>query len=94
MRVRLADNHSVAGLSGQFVPNGMGEVVVHFVPNGDCDAMFASELEVLLNAAAGSINGDWVNMSQAFKDRDLIPDNYERTFREPADIAERMRGWY
>ena len=38
--------------------------------------------------------GEWKDMAQAFRDRDIIPDNYNRYFMEPKTPEQRERGWY
>ena len=53
------------------------------------DSCSVHELEVFIPKL-----GYWKNMAKAFKDRDLIPDNYETEFREPHNSEERDRGWY
>lgn len=39
------------------------------------------------------VNGAWKDMSQAFRDRDVIPDNYNETFGIPRDEASKARGY-
>jgi hypothetical protein len=65
----------------RFNTHGLGEVLT-----GD-DSALISELDVW-------IAGGWKDMSQAFKDRDLIPDNYNEWFGEPKNIEEQKRGYY
>ncbi|WP_283697661.1 hypothetical protein [Clostridium perfringens] len=36
----------------------------------------------------------WKDMSQAFKDNDIIPDNHNTCFREPRNVKERENGYY
>ena len=67
--------------ASRFNTHALAEVLT-----GD-DSAFFSELDVF-------INGEWKDFSQAFKDRDLIPDNYNVYFREPANEEERARGYY
>lgn len=55
------------------------------VLTGD-DSAFFRELDVL-------IKGEWKDLSQAFKDRDLITDNYNRYFFEPKTEEDRKRGY-
>lgn len=50
------------------------------------DSAFVSELEV-------EINGKWKDMGQAFKDHDLIVDNYNTIFFEPKTPEDRERGF-
>lgn len=66
--------------ASQFNVHAMAEVLT-----GD-DSAFVSSLDVL-------INGEWKDMGQAFKDHDLITDNYNTCFFEPRDDEERKRGY-
>ena len=74
------------GYSNQFNTHGLGEIIVRF-DEGDMDSMNISDFEVL-------IDNVWKDMSQAFKDRDLIPDNYNTHFAQPNTPADRARGYY
>lgn len=85
MQVRTIKSQS-PGNSSSFNTSGLGEVIVMFV-DGGADSMFIDELEVLLKTG-------WKNMSQAFKDRDLIPDNYNISFGEPKTPEDRRRGYF
>lgn len=87
-KVRTRTNPPVMGTSSQFNTHGMGEVIVHF-DAGDADSMLMGELEVLVGVSC-----EWVPMDQAFRNRRLIPDNYNRAFREPRTASEQLRGWY
>ena len=57
------------------------------VDMGD-DSAYFSDLDVQLSS------GEWKDLSQAFKDRDLIHDNYNTWFREPKTEEERSRGYF
>ena len=63
-----------------------GEVNVYY-NEGDADSVFIKDLDVL-------INNEWIDMSQAFKDKSLIPDNLNTQFREPLNDEEKKQGWY
>lgn len=39
------------------------------------------------------VGGRWKDLLQAFRDRDVIPDNYNRFFHTPSDENERSRGY-
>lgn len=71
--------------STNFNTSTFGEVIVHF-DDGSADSMFISELDVYLKSG-------WKDMRQAFKDRDLIPDNLNTCFFEPLTPEDRQRGF-
>jgi len=57
------------------------------VLTGD-DSAFIRDLDVFLEAT-----GEWKDMGLAFRDRDLITDNYNTYFFEPKTDEERKRGY-
>jgi len=57
------------------------------VDMGD-DSAFFSDLDVFIVSL-----GKWKDLSQAFKDRDLITDNFNTCFFEPKNEEERKRGY-
>lgn len=57
------------------------------VLTGD-DSAFIKDLDVFIEA-----KGEWVDMRQAFQDRDLIPCNYNEYFFEPATPEDKERGY-
>ena len=65
----------------QFNTHAVGEVLT------GCDSALISELDVW-------IDGAWKDMSQAFRDRDLIPDNYNVWFGQPRTPEDRDRGYF
>lgn len=69
--------------SSRFNVHALSEVDV-----GD-DSAFFDELDVFLEST-----GEWKDMRQAFKDRDLIPNDHNTHFAEPRTDADRQRGWY
>lgn len=77
------------GWASNYNVHGIGEVIVGFDSEGGMDSMFIHELEVFLPA-----KNEWVDMSTAFRNKDLISDNLNTCFREPANEAERTRGYY
>lgn len=68
----------------KFNVHALFEVIVYF--EDDSDTIPGSELEVFLGDA-------WVKLGQAFRDKLLITDNYNTEFFEPANEAERERGY-
>lgn len=86
MRVRHKITRYV-GYSGDFNIHAMSEVIVQWDDDG-ADSMYISDLEVYLKATE-----EWKDMSQAFKDGDLITDNYNTIFFEPKTEEDRQRGY-
>jgi hypothetical protein len=39
------------------------------------------------------INGKWKDMHQAFEDKDIVPDNYNRFFGPPENEIAKARGY-
>lgn len=66
---------------------GIGEMIVYF-PEGDASSEFIRDYEVWLEASQ-----EWKNMNQAFRDHDLITDNYNVRFFEPITLKEREQGF-
>lgn len=93
MRVRHKV-HGYTGIASQFNIHGLGEMIVYFdddpvtgESNG-MDSVFCRDYEVFLETT-----GKWKAMDQAFKDRDLINDNYNTRFFEPKTQEDRERGF-
>ena len=84
--VRYTHRPEIVGDTSRFNTCGLGEVIVYF-PDGEATSEEISELDVLLDTG-------WVSMSEAFKTKKLIPDNYSLYFREPLTAAEYEKGWY
>jgi len=80
MRVRYK-NTGGETYSSHFNMHGLGEVLT------EDDSVFISELDVY-------VNGDWKDMQQAFRDKDLISDNYFTWFRESRTEEERQKGYF
>lgn len=57
------------------------------VLTGD-DSVYVTDLEVWLEQKQ-----EWKDMVQAFKDHDLIRDNHNQYFFEPANEEDRKRGY-
>jgi hypothetical protein len=53
---------------------------------GGGDSWYIKDLDVL-------IDGNWKDMRQAFKDKDIITDNYNTHFFEPPTEEDRKRGF-
>ena len=88
MKVRGKDGSWIGG-SSQFNTHGLGEIIVGFNPSENgMDSMFIKDCEVFIEAF-----GEWKDMRQAFKDKDIIVDNYNTRFFEPKSIEDRERGY-
>jgi len=55
------------------------------VLTGD-DSAYIRDLDVF-------VNGQWKCLSQAFKDGDVVPNNYNDSFAEPRSDRERDQGY-
>jgi len=89
-------NPDVKCSSIQFNVHAIAEVIC-FWEDGDTDSMFIKDLDVYITAKV--FNGfafmvvGWKDMEQAFKDHDIIIDNYNACFFEPANEEDRKRGF-
>lgn len=79
MKVRYKDTQSEAW-SSSFNAHSMGEVLT-----GD-DSPFIKDLDVFLPS------GEWKDMGQAFRDHDIVPDNYNLHFGLPMSEECKLRG--
>ena len=80
MKVRFKKGKET--FANKFNPTGVGEVLT-----GD-DSVFISDLNVWLESKK-----EWKDMSEAFRDHDLIVDNYNTYFFEPRSEEDRKRGF-
>jgi len=92
MKVRNKEK-GYTGVSGSFNTHALSEIIVGFDdgPNGEpngADSCFISEYDVFLEETQ-----KWKDMRQAFKDHDLINDNYNTVFFEPKTKEDRERGF-
>ena len=88
MIIRYIDKPELTGTTGSFNISGIGEVIVYY-DIGDCSSEFINNLEVYLTYPQ-----KWYNMQKAFKDKLIIPDNYNTYFREPRSDLERSKGYF
>ena len=79
MKLRHRKTH-ISAASNRFNVQALAEIDV-----GN-DSMFISDLEVF-------VNGDWKDMNEAFRDRDIIPNNYNSTFDVPETEEDKKRGY-
>ena len=85
MKVRLKDKPNVVFSSSKFNVHGIGEVI-GCGENFGCDLFFVKELDVLMDE-------EWKDMSEAFRNHDLIVDNYNTYFFQPKTEEDRKRGF-
>lgn len=76
----------VCGESMQFNPHSIGEIIVYY-EDGKCSSEFIRDYEVYLDVG-------WKDMHEAFRDCDVIPNNYNTRFRRPLNETEREKGYY
>lgn len=80
MKVRYKHLGSEACAS-RFNVHALAEVLT-----GD-DTVSIRELDVF-------VNGAWKDMGQAFRDKDIIPDNYNEFFGVPQNKEDKERGFF
>ena len=88
MKIRMKDNIDQPFVSSRFNIHGLGEVV-GFGDQFGSDCFFIKDLDVFIEAN----NVGWKDMRQAFKDKDIIVDNYNTYFFEPSSEKDRKRGF-
>jgi len=79
MKLRYKDTGTETSGS-YFNINAVAEVVT------SDDSAFISDLDV-------EIAGEWKDMRQAFKDKDIITDNYNSHFFVPLTLEDKNRGY-
>lgn len=82
-KIRYKNDPEDVRIVNQLNTHALAEVLT-----GD-DSAFFSELEVFLERKQ-----EWKCLSQAFKDRDIITDNYNTVFAEPRNQAEKVQGYF
>ena len=85
MKVRGKDK-KWEGVSKSFNISSISEILIYGDWGGD--STFINECEVYLESKK-----IWKDMSQAFKDKDIITDNYNTRFFEPPTKEDRERGF-
>jgi hypothetical protein len=95
MRVRYTDRPRITGFAGSFNTSALAEVILYF-DDGDATSEEIKVLDVCLeHPLASSVykEGAWVPLSAAFRSNDVICDNYNTRFFEPATEEDKARGW-
>lgn len=87
MKVRLAKQLKDEGSADRFNMHALTEVIVIF-ETGESDSYYPSDLEVYITAKQ-----EWKPLREAFKDHDVIVDNLNSRFFEPATQEDKERGF-
>lgn len=93
MKVRMKTNIERPFNANKFNTTALSEVIGYGDEFGS-DSFFIEDLDVLIEAKDS--NGKqigWKDMGQAFRDKDLIIDNYNTYFFEPETKEDRERGY-
>jgi hypothetical protein len=86
MKIRSKNGNT--GFSHSFNTHSLSEIIIGY-DDDSMDSDDISNFDVYLEK-----KNEWKDMGQAFKDRDIIPDNYNAHFREPKNEQERQQGYY
>jgi hypothetical protein len=73
--------------SGNFNTSSLSEIIVYY-KDGGSDTDYIDGYEVYLE-----IKKEWKDLKQAFKDKDVIPDNFNTRFAEPNTPEDKIRGY-
>jgi hypothetical protein len=87
MKVRLSAKPEITGYSSKLNMCGMSELIVHY-EDGDASSDEISLYDVQLQ------DGTWMPLWQAFREKIVITDNYDSSFRQSLNDEERARGYY
>lgn len=90
MQVRMKDNPELEFYSAEFNVYAIGEVLGCHKSFG-VDLFFIKDLDVFIEKNINFFA--WKDMRQAFRDHDLITDNFNRYFFEPIKEEDRKRGF-
>ena len=86
MKVR-EKNKEIIWHSSRFNIHGIGEMIVENEDYG-ADSVFIKDYDAWIEELQ-----QWKDMGQAFRDRDIIIDNYNTYFFEPSTEEDRARGF-
>lgn len=88
MKLRAKADINTEASSSKFNTHALNEIIC-FWPEGDADSVFISDFDVFITAN----NIGWKDMNQAFHDKNIITDNYNIYFFEPANEEDKKRGF-
>jgi hypothetical protein len=93
MKVRMKSNPEMEFWSGEFNTHALNEVIGYGEEFG-ADLFFIKNLDVFIETSGDDgMQIGWKDLGQAFKDHDVICDNYNTRFFEPPDKESRKRGY-
>lgn len=72
--------------SNKFNLHSFNEIIVYF--EDDCSSDYMKEYDAFIERT-----GEWKDLRQAFKDKDIITDNYYTKFFEPRTDEDKNRGY-
>jgi hypothetical protein len=78
--------NGLIGHSGKFNMSSLTEIMILF-EDGEMDTDYQSNWDVALP------DGSWKDLGQAFRDHDVITDNYNTIFFHPRTPEDRERGF-
>lgn len=78
---------NIVWFSNRFNVHSLDEIIVQHLEHG-ADSAYGKDFNVFLESKQ-----EWKDMRQAFKDKDLITDNYNTIFFEPQTPEDRKRGY-
>lgn len=87
MKVRFKLTSSTIWHSTRFNIHGLGEIII-MNTNLGADSTYIKDLDVFIESKQ-----EWKDMGQAFKDKDIIIDNYNTMFFEPSNDEDKQRGF-
>ncbi len=85
MKIRKIDTEEI-GESSEFNTSSLSEILVYFSDWMDTDYM--KDYMVYIEATE-----KWMTFTEAFKEKHIITDNYNRHFFEPETEEDRKRGY-
>lgn len=85
MKVRHKERGTLAS-SGDFNLHAASEIIVYY-DGGDADSDYIKNFDVELP------DGTWKDLAQAFRDSDVITDNFNTRFFVPRNEDDRNRGY-
>lgn len=93
MKAREKTNPETVILTSKFNIHALSECICYW-QRGNADSMYFKDLDVFIIATneTGEVIG-WKDMREAFGDKDIIVDNFNTCFFEPANEKDRKRGF-
>ena len=93
MNVRQKNRLELEFYAGKFNTHALGEVI-GCSEEFAVDLFFIKDLDVFIEVSGDhGVQIGWKDMRKAFRDKDLIMDNYNTYFFEPKNEEDRERGF-